>query len=103
LTTAAICGHDGFVDQSRFIASRHAMPYEHFLPLPGAGNRYYLNEAQRQFLIRCELDTCDGNGWTPEAIAEERDSLNSLDNKELVELITGCQWLGFKGQSLELA
>lgn len=29
LTVAAICGHDGFVDQSRFIASRRPMSFEH--------------------------------------------------------------------------
>ena len=78
------------------------MSYEHFLPLPGAGNRYYLNEAQRQLLIEWELDACDGSGWSPKALAGLRDSLNSLNNKDLVEQTTGCEWLGFKGQTLEL-
>ncbi len=79
------------------------MSYEHFLPLPGAGNRYYLNEAQRQFLIENACEVCDGSGWSLDEIAEERKLMNSWNNKELVEQVTGCQWLGFKGQSLELA
>ena len=49
-----------------------------------------------------ELDACDGSGWSPKALAGLRDSLNSLNNKDLVEQTTGCEWLGFKGQTLEL-
>tara|TARA_Y100000289_G_C3879446_1_gene127831 strand:- start:412 stop:651 length:240 start_codon:yes stop_codon:yes gene_type:complete len=78
------------------------MAYEHFLPHPNAGNRYYLNEAQRQLLIECELDNCDGSGWSPEAIDKERNWLNTLNNKDLVEQVCGCQWLGFVGQTTEM-
>ena len=78
------------------------MAYEHFFPHPNAGNRYYLNEAQRQVVIECALDLCEGNGWDPDEIAKERELYESWSNKDLVEMLCGHDWLGFVGQTTEL-
>ena len=67
-----------------------------------AGNRYFLNEEQRQVLIELTCDDCEGSGWSPEEIAKERKDMNSWDNKYLVETVCGNAWLGFKGQTTEM-
>ena len=67
-----------------------------------AGNRYFLNEEQRQILIENTCEMCKNDGWSPEEIDEERKMLNSWNNKNLVEEVCGHAWLGFKGQTIEM-
>ena len=67
-----------------------------------AGNRYFLNEEQRQILIENVCEQCEGDGWSPEEIAKEREDMNSWNNKDLVEQVCGNAWLGFKGQTTEM-
>ena len=78
------------------------MTYQHFDYHPRAGNRYYLNDAQRHFIIENTCEVCEGSGWTPEEIEEERKLMHSWNNKDLVEQVCGSGWLGFKGQTLEV-
>ena len=75
--------------------------YDHLAGRP-AGNRYFLNEEQRQILIEETCEQCEGSGWSPEEIAKERKDMNSWDNKFLVEELCGSTWLGFKGQTTEM-
>ena len=82
--------------QSITSMSKH-FDYDHL-----AGNRYFLNEEQRQILIENTIDICEGSGWSPEEIAKERKMLNSWNNKDLVEEVCGNAWLGFKGQTTEM-
>ena len=67
-----------------------------------AGNRYFLNEEQRQVLIEDTCEQCENDGWDPEEIDEERKKMNSWNNKDLVEQLCGSAWLGFKGQTTEM-
>ena len=75
--------------------------YDHLAGRP-AGNRYFLNEKQRQILIEETCEQCEGSGWSPEEIAKEREDMNSWNNKDLVEQLCGSTWLGFKGQTIEM-
>ena len=75
---------------------------KHFLYDTRAGNRYFLNEEQRQILIEDTCEQCENDGWSPEEIAKERKDMNSWDNKYLVETVCGSVWLGFKGQTTEM-
>ena len=75
---------------------------KHFLYEHQAGNRYFLNEEQRQILIEDTCEQCENDGWSPEEIAKERKDMNSWDNKYLVETLCGSVWLGFKGQTTEM-
>ena len=82
----------------RIELNKHFDPYFDHL----AGNRYYLNEVQRQFLIANVCEQCENDGWDPEEIDEERKKMNSWNNKDLVEQLCGSAWLGFKGQTTEM-
>lgn len=66
-------------------------------------NRYFLNDAQRQQLIKEELQNCCDDGWAAQDVENLSLTLNSYTNKQLVEDVCGCQWRGFIGQTLESA
>jgi hypothetical protein len=65
------------------------------------GNRYFLNVVQRKVIITETAETESQSQDRPygDLVAE----LSELDNRTLVDLYCGENWLGFKGQSLELA
>ena len=66
-------------------------------------NRYFLNEAQRQVLIDCELEDLLLDGWAQAEVNRHENWLVDLDNKELVEEVCGNQWEGFVGQTTTFA
>ena len=66
-------------------------------------NRYYLNAEQRQLLIASEREVLLLDDWCPKEVSERESWLKELSNKELVEMICGCQWEGFVGQTLKMA
>ena len=66
-------------------------------------NRYYLNKAQRQLLIACDLEDLLNDGCPQCDVHRRKSWLEDLNNKDLVEEICGNQWGGFSGQTLEMA